>query len=169
MSGRSPTSPDASAGQSRIREAKGLPAETIPTRQPTAPRGQLAPDPEARLGLRNGDRRVVTLLMSISVLLMIWHWYRLTQSRPEPIQVLHPAGYQFRLDINAATWVEWMQLDRLGEKMARRIVADREENGPFLSIDDLQRVHGIGPKTLAALRPHLECASCDVTVVGNER
>ena len=61
----------------------------------------------------------------------------------------------FRIDVNSATWVEWGQLDGIGDTMARRIVADREENGPFRSIDELRRVKGIGPKTLERLRPWL--------------
>ena len=32
------------------------------------------------------------------------------------------------------------------------IVDDRERNGPFVSVDDLERVPGIGPSKLAALR-----------------
>jgi competence protein ComEA len=42
--------------------------------------------------------------------------------------------------------------------LARRIVADREQNGPFRSVDDLARVKGIGPKTLEHLRPWVRLA-----------
>ena len=35
---------------------------------------------------------------------------------------------------------------------AGRIVEDRAANGPFASVDDLDRVHGIGPKTVERLR-----------------
>ena len=46
-------------------------------------------------------------------------------------------------------------LDRLpgvGEVLAERIVADREAHGPFGSVDDLERVSGIGPAMMASLR-----------------
>jgi len=59
------------------------------------------------------------------------------------------------VDINEATWIEWMQLKRIGQIMAHRIVADRETSGPFLSVEDLLRVHGIGPATLNEIRPWL--------------
>ena len=36
--------------------------------------------------------------------------------------------------------------------LAGKIVADREANGPFADLDDLDRVHGIGPKTIDQLR-----------------
>lgn len=110
------------------------------------------------LGLNDGDRRVLGVLIVVALLLMLVHWYRLTQYRPQPIEVLHPEGYVFQLDVNSATWVEWMQLDRVGETLARRIVEDRRLNGPFASVEDVQRVPGIGPKTMETLRPHLTCA-----------
>lgn len=65
----------------------------------------------------------------------------------------------YQIDINQADWVAWAQLDRIGETLARRIVSDRLENGPFKSIDDVQRVRGIGVKTLERIRPHLTLKS----------
>jgi competence protein ComEA len=38
---------------------------------------------------------------------------------------------------------------------ARRLVAYRQEHGPFKSVDDLINVKGIGPKKLEKLRPFL--------------
>lgn len=115
-------------------------------------------EPAIILGLNEGDRRIVRCLIVVALLLMAVQWYRLTQVRPAPISISHPANYQFRLDINDATWVEWMQLEGIGETLARRIVTDRQERGPFRSIDDVERVTGIGPKTLDRLRPHLTLA-----------
>ena len=60
-----------------------------------------------------------------------------------------------KLDINAADWPEFMQLPGIGESRARDIVAERSANGPFTSIDDLTRVRGIGPLTLAKVRDSL--------------
>jgi competence protein ComEA len=68
---------------------------------------------------------------------------------------LESESLDYRIDVNTATWVEWAQLDGIGEALAERIVADREANGPFKSVDDLRRVKGIGPKTLARIRPYL--------------
>jgi competence protein ComEA len=45
-----------------------------------------------------------------------------------------------------------MSLNGIGEATAQKIIADREKNGPFSSVDDLTRVSGIGEKKLAALR-----------------
>ncbi|GAA2536717.1 hypothetical protein GCM10009860_16490 [Microbacterium mitrae] len=57
------------------------------------------------------------------------------------------------ININAATAAELEELPRIGEALASRIVAWREENGPFRSVDDLGNVSGIGEKMLETLRP----------------
>ena len=54
--------------------------------------------------------------------------------------------------------MEWAQLDGIGEKLARRIVQDRQERGPFRDISDLGRVRGLGIKLIDKLRPFLKCA-----------
>ena len=45
-----------------------------------------------------------------------------------------------------------VQLPQVGPVTAKRIVADRIKKGPFTTIEDLQRVRGIGPKTVIRLR-----------------
>jgi len=43
----------------------------------------------------------------------------------------------------------------VGLKRAEAIVADREKNGPFTSVDDLARVQGIGERILEDARADL--------------
>lgn len=57
------------------------------------------------------------------------------------------------LDINATTAGELERLPRIGPALAQRIVAWREEHGPFASMDDLRHVRGIGPSTVRLLEP----------------
>lgn len=57
-----------------------------------------------------------------------------------------------RIDLNAAGLAELDLLPGIGPALASRIIADRDENGPYDSIDDLQRVKGIGPKTVEKIR-----------------
>lgn len=59
------------------------------------------------------------------------------------------------VDLNTATAPELERLPGVGPVTAARIVVDREENGPYTEIDDLQRVHGIGPATVEDLREHV--------------
>ena len=53
------------------------------------------------------------------------------------------------LSINAASASELEDLPGVGPVIAERIVADRDANGPFASLDDVQRVSGVGPALVA--------------------
>lgn len=56
------------------------------------------------------------------------------------------------VDVNRATAIELDELPGVGPATASAIVTERERNGPFLGVDDLERVPGIGPAKLAGLR-----------------
>jgi competence protein ComEA len=62
------------------------------------------------------------------------------------------AGALVRININTATAAELELLPGIGPALAARIVEDREKKGPFKSVDDLDRVRGIGPETIRKLR-----------------
>jgi competence protein ComEA len=74
---------------------------------------------------------------------------------PVEVKSQKPREYHYSLDINTASWVEWAQLEGIGEKLAKRIVADRNERGPFRNPADVGRVRGIGPKTIERIKPFL--------------
>lgn len=57
------------------------------------------------------------------------------------------------MDVNRATEAELEVLPRIGPTLAGRIVEERERGGPFASTGDLQRVRGIGPRTVEQLAP----------------
>ncbi len=59
------------------------------------------------------------------------------------------------LDLNRTGARELAFVPGLSRRLAAEIVADRDARGPFLSVDDLDRVRGIGPKRLARAGPHL--------------
>lgn len=56
------------------------------------------------------------------------------------------------VDINTANESQLETLPGIGPGKAKAIIAERQANGPFKSVDDLGRVKGIGDKTLAELR-----------------
>jgi len=64
------------------------------------------------------------------------------------------AAYEVVIDPNSADAAELASLPGIGPALAQRIVEERS-HGPYQSVDDLLRVHGIGEKTLAKLRPRL--------------
>lgn len=53
------------------------------------------------------------------------------------------------ININTASAQELAQLKGVGEKLAAAIIAHREANGPFKTVENLADVKGIGPKILA--------------------
>lgn len=55
------------------------------------------------------------------------------------------------MNINTASAEELDVLPGVGPSTAAKIVADREANGPFSTIEDLKRVSGIGDKKYAEL------------------
>jgi competence protein ComEA len=58
-----------------------------------------------------------------------------------------------RINLNLATETELDSLPGVGPVMAGRIIAWRESNQRFHSIEELQEVPGIGPKVFANLKP----------------
>ncbi len=76
--------------------------------------------------------------------------------RLEPMDDLLVVGVP--IDVNRATARALEVVPGLGPARSAAIVAEREENGPFASLDDLERVRGIGPATVARLRPFLAAA-----------
>ncbi len=59
------------------------------------------------------------------------------------------------ININEATVKELAALPGIGKKKAEAIVAYRNENGQFNSIDDLKKVEGIGKKTLEKIKEQI--------------
>ncbi len=63
-----------------------------------------------------------------------------------------PAPAGGGIDVNSAPASALEALPGIGPTKAAAIVADRQANGPFGSCDDLARVTGIGPATVASVR-----------------
>jgi competence protein ComEA len=59
------------------------------------------------------------------------------------------------VNINTADSRALETLSGVGPATAQKIIAYREENGSFATIDDLINVSGIGPATLEKLRPYI--------------
>ncbi|HEX8552379.1 MAG TPA: ComEA family DNA-binding protein [Abditibacteriaceae bacterium] len=60
---------------------------------------------------------------------------------------------KFPIDINRADAQTLEALPGVGPSTAQKILAYREENGSFQSVDDLDEVKGIGPVKLEKMRP----------------
>jgi competence protein ComEA len=66
-----------------------------------------------------------------------------------------PRAPQRPVNLNTATVTELMQLPRIGQKTAERILAFRKQHGGFQRPEELMNVKGIGEKSYAKLKPFL--------------
>lgn len=107
--------------------------------------------------LSQADQLTVVVLVGTALFAILLHWSLSLafeeglvefDERPQP-------EHSFQVQLNQADWPELMLLPRIGEILARRIVAYRQEHGPFENLQQLQDVNGIGPKTVRRLRPYV--------------
>lgn len=64
--------------------------------------------------------------------------------------IVAPLLAQEPIDLNTASADQLQTLNRIGPKTAAKIIAEREANGPFSSLQDVAaRIKGIGAKTIA--------------------
>ncbi|MCE7974068.1 MAG: helix-hairpin-helix domain-containing protein [Leptolyngbya sp. PLA1] len=73
---------------------------------------------------------------------------------PPPAEV-SPGPTPRPLDLNSATQAELELLPGIGPATAKAIIDFRRQLGGFKSVDDLDKVPGIGAKTLNRVRPYL--------------
>ncbi len=59
------------------------------------------------------------------------------------------------VNINTATKEELTSLKGVGEKRAQEIINYRTKHGPFKSVDDLDKVPGIGPGIMKQIRSEI--------------
>lgn len=59
------------------------------------------------------------------------------------------------VNLNTATEADLQTISGIGAKRAADIIAYREANGGFKSVDDLNKVSGIGDKTMETIRPYV--------------
>jgi len=57
-----------------------------------------------------------------------------------------------QISLNTAAAADLEELPGIGPALAARIIAWRDENGPFTSVDELDEVSGIGPSVLEQVR-----------------
>ena len=62
------------------------------------------------------------------------------------------------IDLNTADSAALESIPGIGKSLSQRILAFREKNGAFQSVDDLLKVQGIGEKSIQKLRPYLTVA-----------
>lgn len=75
--------------------------------------------------------------------------------RDSILRLARPLASGERVNLDRATAPEIARIPRIGPRLAKAIVADREARGPFGGLEGLDRVTGVGPGLLAAVRDHV--------------
>ena len=107
--------------------------------------------------LKRADQATVGALVLAALVSMTAWWYHQGGADGSLIEIDREPkrSAKFFVDVNKADWPELAQLPGIGQTLAQRIVASREERGPFIDHSELRRVRGIGPKTLEKMKPYL--------------
>jgi len=115
----------------------------------------VVPAPPAVLNTWPRSAQLTTaFLLGVSLTLLLVHILGSARWGSRPANLERPVvGY--RIDLNRAARAELLQIPGVGPSLADRIEEHRRERGPFTTVDELVEVRGIGPATLARLRPWL--------------
>jgi competence protein ComEA len=74
--------------------------------------------------------------------------------RDSGVALARPLATGEQIDLDRASALEIARLPKVGPRLAKVIVADREARGPFGSLAALDRVPGVGRGLLSAIQPH---------------
>jgi len=130
---------------------------------------------------------IYALLIGLLVVTLVQRYFRpLVLSDPITVQTTNvPAPslaepdstLESRIDPNTADWAELTYLPRIGEAIAKRIVAYRQAHAPpasqgdtrqpvsvFTCPEDLTAISGIGPKTVERIAPYLRFPGTDAAL-----
>lgn len=124
--------------------------DQTPSASPEGPAQSTSREPpEFHFWLTGSDQRFLVRLSLVLVVAMAVRSYQVVSfDASAEILKQHDPDIGYRVDINSASAAELTQLRLIGPVRSEIIVTDRDENGPFESLDNLQRVKGIGPATV---------------------
>ena len=149
---------------------EGQDAVSLPAEPPSVP---ITANQASRCGplpLHLRDQILFATTAAIAFVALITYCVRTSRWGRDPIELNEQPDrlLNYTIDLNSAAWVEWAQLPGIGSVLARRIVEEREQNGPFRDVGDLARVRGIGPKRIEAMRPFIRVDVAQSSEVNRE-
>ena len=111
---------------------------------------------KSREGRIGGEGRLIAAVLALLLALSLLS-YLYGLPRAETIAPLHAVSYEklrfaAMADINSADAEKLACLPGIGEELAARIIAYRQEHGGFAAIEEIMNVPGIGEGKFAAIR-----------------
>jgi len=88
--------------------------------------------------------------------------------RDSAIRRGRPLAQDEHIDVDLAPAGQLARLPRVGPRLAKTIVADRQAHGPFGSLEGLDRVAGIGPGLLKTIGPHVVFSGASALRAGGQ-
>ena len=86
-------------------------------------------------------KRLRVIMATVLLIAVAYFSYLLLGPTEEPLSDIPKRDI---ININTADEEELLKFSGIGEKMAKRIIEYRNENGPFEKIEDIMNVDGIG-------------------------
>ena len=125
--------------------------QSTPIQAEKSPGGEQCPTAQSIVPLERWSVQATIVFLVVVCLAVILWAGRATLWPSDPPRTLIRPAVLVQIDINRADDREFALLPGVGPVLAKRIVANRTEQGHFVSIQDLSRVHGIGEKTIARI------------------
>jgi competence protein ComEA len=119
---------------------------------PLLPAAPFSSPPDVVSAWPRSAQITTVFLLGVASTLLILHVGSSLRWGSRPTELANEVRLTYRVNLNRATHAELLQLPGVGENMARRIEAYREEHDGFRNIAELRNVSGIGPKTWQRLR-----------------
>lgn len=96
------------------------------------------------------ERDVIRPLTSGEALSIVCSGLQVIEIKRKWMPASHRMAFGIALDPDRMSEQDWQALPGIGTKLARRIEEDRQRNGDFGSLEEVQRVKGIGAGRIAA-------------------
>jgi len=101
---------------------------------------------------RRADTDAINLATPVTDAQQVYVPRKGATARPASVPSALPSSTGGLVNLNSASATELETLPGIGPQTARAIVEHRTKNGPFLTVDELLDVRGIGPAKLEGLR-----------------
>jgi len=110
-----------------------------------------------KIFFRLDDQPLLGFALTIGLLVFIIYYGALSFRNKGLIAIdqAERKQFQYQLDLNTATWPEWVVLPGIGEKLAKGIVDHRQQHGNFEKHEDIMLVPRIGTFKRQQLAPFL--------------